>query len=173
VETPEWVTQNTLIRDADKLLSMEPIVVHTSDDLQAVAEAAARHPGARVISVVNASDQLVGVISARTLVNEIFFKIVPEQFLGEILDYEHVLDYAKHMGVRTAEDIMSEPVSVHMNDTVRDAFEKMHRTDLMGLPIADELNKVVGYVDQLELLLVWVRVCGLGRLLGRAPTEES
>jgi CBS domain-containing protein len=173
METPESITQNTKIRDADKLLSMAPIIVHAGDDLQTVAEIAARHPGARVISVVDVQDRLIGVISARVLVNEIFFKIVPEQFLGEILDYEQALEYAKHIGVRTAQDVMLEPVSVQMDHTVRDAFERMHRNDLNGLPITDEAGKVVGYVDQLELLLVWVQACGLSRLLGRDSAEGA
>ncbi len=171
--TPETVTQNTLIRDADALLSIEPIIVQREEDLQNVAEVATRRPGARVICVVDANRHLVGIIPVRVLVNEIFLKIVPEEFLSEILDYDHVLDYAKHLGARTAGDIMLDPVSVHLGDTVRDAFTRMHRDDLIGLPITDDVGSVVGYVDQLELLLVWVRACGLGPMLGRNPTEET
>ena len=173
METPEWVTQYTPIRDADRLLSIEAVVVQAADDLQRVAEVAAAHPGARTISVVDADGKLAGVIPVRVLVNEIFFKIVPEQFLGEISDYNQVLNYAKHMGARTARDIMLDPVSVHRDDTVRDAFERMHRLDLIGLPITDDADRVVGYVDQLELLLVWVRARELGPLLSRKPAEES
>ena len=173
METPEWVTQNTTIRDADRLLSIEPLVVQATDDLQRVAEVAAQHPGARTISVVDPDGKLVGVIPVRVLVNEIFFKIVPEQFLGEIVDYDQVLNYAKHVSARTAADIMLEPVSVRMDDTVRDAFDRMHRPDLIGLPITDTAGRVIGYVDQLELLLVWVRASGLGPLLGRGPAEEA
>ena len=167
--TPESVTQSTSIRDADRLLSIEPIVVRREDDLQHVAEAATEHPGARVISVVDTDGRLVGIIPVRVLVNEIFLKIVPEQFLGEILDYNHVLQYANHLGARIAGDVMLAPVFVHLDDTVRDAFGRMHRSDLIGLPITDDAGHVVGYVDQLELLLVWVRACGLGPLLGPTP----
>ena len=173
METPESVTQNTSIRDADRLLSIEPIIVQAVDDLQRVAEAAARHPSARLISVVDAGGRLVGVIPVRVLVNEIFFKIIPEQFLGDIRDYDQVLNYAEHMGARTAGDIMLDPVFVHPDDTVRDAFEHMHGANLAGLLITDETGRVVGYVDQLELLLVWVRACRLSSLLGREPNEES
>ena len=171
--TPESVTQNTSIRDADTLLSIEPVVVQREDDLQRVAEAATRQPGARVVAVVDTSGQLVGVIPVRVLIDEIFLKIVPEQFLGEILDYERVLEYATHLGARIAGDIMLPPVFVHPDDTVRDAFTRMHRADLIGLPIIDAAGHIVGYVDQLELLLVWVRACGLGPLLGPSPTTES
>jgi CBS-domain-containing membrane protein len=171
--TPESVTQKTPIRNADTLLSIEAIIVQREDDLQRVAEAATRQPGARVISVVDTSGRLVGIIPVRTLVNEIFLKIVPEQFLGEILTYDRVLEYANHLGARTAGDIMLAPVFVHLDDTVRDAFGRMHHADLIGLPITDDADRVVGYVDQLELLLVWVRACGLGQLLGLGPGEEA
>ena len=173
METPEWVTQSTSIREADRLLSIEPIVVQAEDDLQHVAEVATQHPGARTISVVDADGHLVGVIPVRVLVNEIFLKIVPEQFLGEIHDYEQVLDYARHLGARTARDIMLAPVAVHMEDTVRAAFERMHRENLVGLPITDAAGTVVSYVDQLELLLVWVRARRLSPLPGREPPEEA
>ena len=167
--TPESITQGTTIRAADELLTVHPIAVRDEDDLQHVAEAAVEHPGARVISVVDAQSRLVGVIPVRTLLNSIFLKIVPEEFLGEITGYEQTLTYAKHMGTRTARHLMHEPVSVRLEDTVRDAFERMHRSRLNGLPIIDTQGRVIGYVDQLELLLVWVRACGLGPLLGREP----
>ena len=170
MQTPESVTQSTSIRDADRLLSVRPIVVSATDDLQHVAEAAAQHPGARVIAVTR-DERLVGVIPVRVLVNDIFLKIVPEEFLGEITEYDQVLTYAKHMGARMAADIMLPPVSVRLDGTVRDAFERMHRSKLNGLPITDESERVVGYVDQLELLLVWVRASGLGSLLG--PRDDA
>ena len=165
METPEAVTQHTPIGDADRLLSIQPVVVRPDDALQDLAESAARQPGARVIAVADADGLLRGVIPVRTLVNEIFMKIVPEEFLGEITDMDQVLRYAKHMGARTARDIMLPPVSVRQDETVRDAFERMHRSKLNGLPITDDAGRVVGYVDQLELLLVWVRACGLAPML--------
>ena len=170
-ESPESVTQHTTIREADRLLSVEPVVVRADDDLRHIAETAAEHPGARVIAVADDYRRLVGVLPVRVLVNDIFLKIVPEEFLGEITGYDQVLTYAKHMGARTAGDVMLPPVSVRLDDTVRDAFERMHRARLNGLPIVDDDRRVAGYVDQLELLLVWVRASTLGRLLAPNPPE--
>jgi CBS-domain-containing membrane protein len=67
---------------------------------------------------------------------------------------------------------MAEPASVRLDDTVRDAFRRMHAAKLNGLPITDAENRVVGYVDQLELLLVWVRASGRETLLRPRPTTE-
>ncbi len=172
MRTPEAITQNTTVREADELLSVETIVVSPDDDLQHVAEAAAKHPGARVIAVCEADRQLVGIIPIQLLMDNIYLKIMPEEFLADITDIEETMEYAKNIGARTARDLMLDPVSVRMDDTLRRAFEHLHRPDLNGLPITDNENKVVGYIDQLELVLVWVRACGLQPLLGGQPRER-
>ena len=164
-QTPESITQQTSIAEADRLLSMTPIVVHAGDSLQHAAEQAVQNTGCRVIAVVDGDDRLAGLLPVRVLVNDIFLKIVPEEFLGEIEDYEAVLKYAGHIGARVCREVMSEPVSVRLGDTVRDAFRRMHAAKLNGLPITDAESRVVGYVDQLELLLVWVRASGRETLL--------
>jgi CBS-domain-containing membrane protein len=68
---------------------------------------------------------------------------------------------------------MAPPVSVHPEETVRDAFERMHVSHLNGLPVTDENEVVIGYVDQLELLMVWVRASGKATLLEPSPPSEA
>lgn len=164
-QTPEAITQQTPIAEADRFLRMEPVIVRREDSLERLAHMAVDNTGCRVLSVVDDDGRLVGVIPVRVLVNDIFLKIVPEEFLGEISDIEAVMKYAEHIGARTAGDIMLEPVSVRRDETVRDAFRRMHEAKLNGLPIVDERGRVAGYVDQLELLLVWVHATGRRGLL--------
>ncbi|MGH2445614.1 MAG: CBS domain-containing protein [Candidatus Limnocylindria bacterium] len=163
--TPESITQQTSIAEADRILRMEPVVVERQASLRQVAELAVANTGCRVIAVVDADRRLIGVLPVRVLVDDVFLKIVPEEFLGEITDLEAVLTYAEHIGARTAGDVMVEPVSVHPDETVRTAFERMHASNLNGLPITDRDERVLGYVDQLELLVVWVRASGRRALL--------
>lgn len=165
MQTPESIALATPISEADQLLTMEPVVVDVADSLHEIAEQAVQNTACRVIAVVDNRQHLVGVIPVRVLVNDIFLKIVPEEFLAEITDYEAVLKYATHLGARTARDVMLEPVSVRRDETVRDAFERMHGSKLNGLPITDAGGLVTGYVDQLELLLVWVHASGRRTLL--------
>jgi len=165
MQTPESIALATPISEADQLLTMEPVVVDVADSLHRIAEQAVQNTACRVIAVVEQGQRLVGVIPVRALVNDIFLKIVPEEFLAEITDYEAVLKYAKHLSARTARDVMHEPVSVRRDETVRDAFERMHGSKLNGLPITDADGLVTGYVDQLELLLVWVQASGRRNLL--------
>lgn len=170
--TPEAITQTTLISEADTILQMRPVVVHRDASLQQVAEAAVRNTACRVIAVTDEEERLVGVIPVYQLVNDIFLKIVPEEALGEIDDIDAALDYASHVGARVAGEVMKEPVSVRLEDTVRDAFSKLQSTALNGLPITDAERRVVGYIDQLELLLVWVRATGRQVLL-EPPAGDS
>jgi CBS domain-containing protein len=164
-ETPEAITQATRIEDADSLLSIGPVIVREDESLRQIAEKAVGNTGCRVLAVVDADDRLTGVIPVRVLVNDIFLKIVPEEFLGEIFDVEGALMYAAHVGARTASDIQLPPVSVRRGESLRDAFSRMHEAKLNGLPIIDDDAHVVGYVDQLEMLLVWVRTTGREGLL--------
>jgi CBS-domain-containing membrane protein len=136
-----------------------------------MAELAVERPICRVLSVVDDDGRLIGLVPVRLLVNDIFLKIVPEEFLGIITDVDDVLEYAHHVQARTAGDIMLDPVSIHGEQTVRDAFEVMHKARLNGLPVIDENRKVVGYVDQLELLLVWVQATGRQPLLQPADSD--
>jgi CBS domain-containing protein len=164
-ETPESITQATSIAEADRLLSIGPVVVREDASLRQIAEKAVENSGCRVIAVVSAEGRLTGVIPVRVLVNDIFLKIVPEEFLGEIIDIEGALKYAAHIGARTALDIQLPLVSVRPEETLGDAFRRMHEAKLNGLPIVDDDRRVVGYVDQLEMLLVWVRSTGREGLL--------
>lgn len=163
--TPEAITQTTPIAVADRILEMLPVVVPVTASLREVAEQAVQNTGCRVIAVVDDARRLVGVLPVRALVNDVFLKIVPEEFLGEITDLEGAMKYASHIGARTAADVMAPPVSVHPDESVRDAFERMHVHHLNGLPVTDPDEVVIGYVDQLELLMVWVRASGRASLL--------
>jgi CBS domain-containing protein len=171
-ESPEAITQATPVGEVYQLLSgNEPVMVRATDSLHRLAELALERPETRVLAVVDDDRRLTGLVPVRLLVNDIFLKVVPEEFLGVILDVDDVLEYAGHVAARTAGDIMKPPVGVKAGQTVRDAFETMHKARLNGLPVLDEDNRVVGYVDQLELLLAWMRATGREPLL--MPGDEE
>ena len=49
----------------------------------------------------------------------------------------------------------------------------MHHAKLNGLPVLDEAGKVVGYLDQLELLMAWVHATGREPLLEPRATATD
>lgn len=170
---PEQMNLATPVGEVARLLrGTEPVTVHPEDALRAVAEVSVQHPECGVLLVVDHHNVLVGLIRATQLVNDIFVKIVPEEFLSGIGQVPAALDYARRLGARTAGDIMEAPVSVHAGQTVREAFRAMHETGLAGLPVVDEADRVEGYLDELELLLAWVETTGRQRLL-EPPDGET
>ena len=170
-ESPEQITQATPIAEVEGLLrGNDSVIVQAGDSLEHLAELAIDNPSCRVMSVVDEDGLLIGVVPVRLLVNDIFLKIVPEEFLGVITDVDDVLEYAKHIRARQAADIMLRPVSVRPDQTVRDAFEIMHKARLNGLPVVNADARVVGYLDQLELLLAWIDATGRDALL--RPTNH-
>jgi CBS domain-containing protein len=173
-DSPPPITHASPVREVARLLSAtEPITVQRGDPLREVAAQAVQHPEIGVLCVVNPAGELVGLIPVSQLVEDIFVKIVPEEFLSHIDDASAALDYAERLGARTAGDIMAKPVSVRPDETVRDAFRKLHESELAGLPVVDDEQHVIGYLDQLELLLAWVEVSGRKQLLEPPPDDAT
>ena len=82
--------------------------------------------------------------------------MAPEEFLTEILEHGRMEEYGRMMRARTAGELMQPPVYVTVQDTIGDAFARMHDHDLEGLPVVDEALRPVGYLDRLELIKVWL-----------------
>ena len=110
------------------------------------------HPSVRVACVMDEDGRLVGLITLRSLAENLFFHILPEESLSEITGLDDVMQFAERSRHRTALDAMQPSVWVRQGEPVKEAFRRMHEHDLLGLPIVDDQQKVVGYADILELL---------------------
>ena len=150
--------RDTTIDIVDSLLDFEPTIVSAETSLDDVARAMLAHPNVHVVSVVAENDRLIGLLELGTLADDLFVHILPEEFLGEITDLDKLMDYATKTRVLTAGDAMSPPVWVKPNETVKEAFRRMHENKLSGLPVVDECYQVIGYVNLLELLSLCIQV---------------
>ena len=152
---PDWVVQrDTPVEVVVETLNLEPTIVHLDTPLDEVAQAMFAHPRVHVVCVVNDDGRLVGVLDLRTLADDLFFHIMPEEFLSEVTDLEHAMQFAEMSGMRTAADAMHEPVWVKRGQTVKDAFKRMHEHNVPGLPVVDDRYHVTGYINLLELMAV-------------------
>ena len=150
---PDWILRrDTPIAEVLENLNLEPTVVRPDTPLDEVAQAMLLHPNVHVVCIVEEESRLVGILDLRTLADDLFFHILPEEFLSEITDLEHVMEFAELSQIRSAGDAMSEPVWVKPEETVKDAFIRMHEHKLPGLPVVDERYRVVGYINLLTLL---------------------
>jgi CBS domain-containing protein len=152
---PDWVVQrDTPVEVAIDILNLEPTVVRLDTPLEEVGKAMLAHPRVHVVCVLNDDGRLVGVLDLRALADDLFFHILPEEFLREVTDLEHAMQFAEMSGMRTAADAMRDPVWVKRGETVKDAFKRMHKHHLEGLPVVDDRYNVIGYINLLELMAV-------------------
>lgn len=152
---PEWmIHRNTPVGEAAQLLELHPALVKPEMALDEVPQAMLAHPRVHVACVVNDEGRLIGVLDLGTLADDLFFHIMPEEFLSEATDLEHVLEFADKSRLRTVADAMKDPVWVKQGETVKDAFKRMHEHALPGLPVVDHRYHVVGYINLLELMAV-------------------
>jgi CBS domain-containing protein len=151
------ITKMTRISEARDLASDTPCVVNEDTDLRDVARRMWRRRGVRTAAVVDAEERLVGIIPLRLLLDELFFRVGPEEFLSEILEADRMEEVGKMVRADTAGELMQPPVYVTLDETVRDAFCRMHDEKLEGLPIVDQKMRPVAYLDRFQLLEVWLR----------------
>jgi CBS domain-containing protein len=149
----DWsVLRDTPVEAVESLLELEPTIVSGDAPLDDVARAMLAHPSVHVVSVVAEDGRLIGLLELSELADDLFFHVLPEEFLSEITDLEKMMTYAKKTRATTAKDAMIPPVWVKKGDTVKKAFKLMHENKLPGLPLVDELYQVIGYINLLELL---------------------
>lgn len=152
---PITISETTRIEEIKECL-IEPTIVLAGDDIVTVCDKITRTPRSRNISVVDDKGVLIGIIPARRFFDTIFLRVMPVEALANVPGIEAAIELAREAAVRTARDAMTELRSVTMQDTLHDAFQKMHRHRLSGLPVIDEAGKVISYLDQLQVLSVWV-----------------
>jgi hypothetical protein len=51
-----------------------------------------------VVCVVNREEGLIGVLDLRTVADDLFGHIMPEEFLSEVTDLDHVLQFTEEVG---------------------------------------------------------------------------
>ena len=156
---PDWIVRrDTPVERVLPMLRKDPAIVRRDTPLEEVSQIMLQNPGVRLASIVDADGKLVGVLDIRSLAADLFFHIMPEEFLREVTDMEEMMDFARKSSMRTAGDAMAKPVWITGTDTLKEAFQRMHENNLPGLPVVDERYHVTGYIDLLTLL-----ACCVGR----------
>ena len=155
---PNWVVlRNTPVEEVVAVFNLEPTIINADTPLEDIPQKMLIHPNVHVACVVAEDDRLVGLLGLRALADDIFFHILPEEFLSEISDMDEAMEFANRSHMRTAADAMQDPVWVKQGETVKDAFKRMHEHDLAGLPVVNDLYHVVGYINLLELLAICMK----------------
>ena len=149
------IAREMLVAVVDKTLNLEPVIVQNSQPLIEVAQLMIKHPGVHVACVVDEQQRLVGLLSLRSLADDLLLAVFPEEFLSEAHDLEEALRFARLSRTQTAADAMIPAVWVKENDTLKEAFQRMHDNQLSGLPIINDHYEVTGYINLLEVLAAY------------------
>ncbi len=151
------ITRNTPVGTIQQILPLTPVIVPQNLDLLDVAKVMVQHPKIDLAAVVNEQQQLVGLLPLPELSKDLFVHVFPEEFLSEAHDLEHAMEFARLTAIRTAGDAMSPALSIHEKDTVKHAFDQMHKHQLSGIPIVNDQQQVTGYINRLDLLDLYIQ----------------
>ncbi len=154
------VARDTTVETCQALLGIEPLLVPLDADLREVVRLAARQSATRLIGVVSPDGRLQGVIPLIRVAESIIARVEPETLMLDVEDAASATEFGHRMDDRVASDIMLPPAAVVGSDTVGDAFRVIHRRRIAGVYIVDDDQRPTGYLDLLELALVYVEALG-------------
>ena len=139
------------VADCVQLLAIEPLLVHTGDDLLEVLRRAAHQPSTRLIGVVDDAGIMIGVIRIRDLVEDVLANTIPEALMSDLSSVEDVARFGQQVEARIAGEAMLPPAVVPPDATVVAAFRRMLKDGLSGVYMIDADGRPIGYLDRLEL----------------------
>jgi CBS domain-containing protein len=172
VTRPIRLARQTTVAACQALLEIEPLLVPADGDLLDVVRQASRQPSTRVIGVVDAGGILVGVIPVTRVAESVVARVVPEALLVDVEDMQTADFFSHSVADRVAAAIMLPPAVTRSTETIGDAFRTMHQRKLGGLYIVDDAGRPTGYLDLLELALVYVAAIQAG-LAGEPPRDAG
>lgn len=129
-----------------------PILVRMDQALQEVLDAFTSNRDACLACVVNKESRLMGIINTQSLAEMMFIPVMPEEYIDDPQGYEQALKYADPSKIQVAAEIMGEPLFVHPDDKLENAFHIMKEHNLPGLPVVDKYYHVTGFVSLLDLM---------------------
>jgi CBS domain-containing protein len=156
-EEADLIAQRTSVRDVLGMAAVGPCVVEEDAGLLDICEQLGEAPGVNTVAVVDKTGRLTGIIPISLLLDALFLHVAPEEFLADLRLMEGIEEFGKLSRARSARDLVQPAVYVTMGDSVREAFSRMHERRLDGLPVVDGEMRVVGYLDRLQLIRLWLR----------------
>lgn len=150
------LARHTPVSACQRRLAIEMLLVAADDDLLTVMRQAAANPETRVIGVVDVEGKLVGVLPVLRLAEAVVSRVAPEALLTDITDIGDVARFGHALEARLVRDAMIEPAVVRPEATLDEAFRLMHQRHLSGLYVVGPDGRPTGYLDLLELVLLYV-----------------
>lgn len=124
------------VKDVCHKVTEHADVVNRGESVDQVIAGLASNPATRAIYVTDDDQRLVGIISAKKLVNILGARFVQSDTIT----------------AETAGDLMFEPISVTFDDTLTHALEVMIHAQMQELPVIDKKGHVLADLNCFELI---------------------
>ena len=164
------LARQTPVSVSQDLLEIEPLLAQEDEDLLDLLGRSVQQPATRLIGVVGADGRLVGVLPILRLVESVVARVSPESLLADISDIADVARFGHAVEARVARDAMLEPAAIGPDAEIGDAFRVMHQRHLSALYVVDTGGRPTGYLDLLELAMLYVDAL---KAQARAGSEEA
>ncbi len=137
-------------------LGIEPLIARADEDVLTAMRRSAAQPETRVVAITDAAGIVVGVLPILRLAEAVIARVAPESLLTDINDMADVTRFESAVEAKVVGDVMIEPATIVGEATADQAFQLMQRRRLSGLIVVDADGRPTGYLDLLELALLYV-----------------
>ncbi len=149
------VARQATVAQCQKLLAIEPLLASIDEDLIALTRRASQQPQTRLIGVQDRDGRVVGMIPIARVAESVIARVDPEALLSDIAHVADIARFGHAIEDRVAGDIMLPPATIRPDATIGEAFRIMHQRRISGLHVVDPEGRPVGYLDLLELALLY------------------
>jgi CBS domain-containing protein len=145
-----------------------------STDVLAAIRIAAAHPETRVIGVTDDQGRLVGVVPILRLAEAAVARAAPEAIMSGLIELEDIAAFSHAIEARTVGEAMLAPAAIAPTATIDEGFRRMHERHLSGIYVVNDEGRPIGYLDLLELALVYADALEVeARAGGNDPGEKQ
>lgn len=149
-------SSTSTVRDAHEIWAKDTFTVVQSDsEFRVLVELVRPHREIRVVAVTDAKGVLIGVIPILTIYDALFSDVFPAAALGGVSSVEDAMDVADELVHRTAGELMVEASALTLDETLHDAFIKLHRAGVSGMLVMDDNGQPIGYLDHMAIVPLW------------------
>jgi PII-like signaling protein len=149
----DWSSQRNIpVSDIIQKSNRQPALVKMEYQLPEVLSILIKTPDTCTACVINNEERLMGLIESQMLAEWMFIPVIPEAYLDDPKEYDRTIKFASIHHLPLAADIIRDPVFVHPEDTLENAYQLMKDNRITDLPVVDHNYRVLGYISLLELM---------------------
>jgi len=141
---------NIKIQEIPRTALIKPVKVTPASSLSKVFRRLLKHPGKRIVFVVERQGQLVGMITRLEVLKFLITKVeqMPVAPHADIAVASEMLHY---LSASKAEDLMLPPVAVKSSDSLVTVMRLMIEKGIYEVAVVDEEGRLVGSVNDVKL----------------------